>query len=167
VTRFVKIIFIIWSKYIISTRGSASRTHNTVIISSIEKKHHHHQGQNSRSGATGFLRRFCQICLELDHQIFTSLAFTFFLFCRESEREREREREVVSLASTPPPHQPGGPGLCIYVPHWQGGPIIPADTGFPFGRLLGLAELRWRYSIRLQTGYWKEYRVKISRSSSG
>jgi hypothetical protein len=27
--------------------------------------------------------------------------------------------------------QPGGPGLCIYIPQEQGGPIIPPGTGLP------------------------------------
>jgi hypothetical protein len=51
--------------------------------------------------------------------------------------------KVVSFASN---RKPGGPGLCIYVFQWQGGPFIPPDTGFPFSRLLRLAGLRWRYS---------------------
>jgi hypothetical protein len=42
--------------------------------------------------------------------------------------------------------QPGGPGPRIYIPQEQGGPVIPLGTGFPFCRLLQLAELRWRYS---------------------
>jgi hypothetical protein len=28
--------------------------------------------------------------------------------------------------------QPVGPGPCIYIPHEQGGPVIPPGTGFPF-----------------------------------
>jgi hypothetical protein len=43
--------------------------------------------------------------------------------------------------------QPGGPCPCIYIPQEQGSPVIPLGTGFPFGRLLRLAGLRWRYSI--------------------
>jgi hypothetical protein len=35
--------------------------------------------------------------------------------------------------------QPGGPGPCIYIPQEQGGPVIPPGTGFPFRRLLRLA----------------------------
>jgi hypothetical protein len=42
--------------------------------------------------------------------------------------------------------QPGGLGPRIYIPQEQGGPVIPPGTGFPFCRLLRLAELRWRYS---------------------
>jgi hypothetical protein len=34
----------------------------------------------------------------------------------------------------------------MYVPQWQGGPVISPGTGFPFRRLLWLAGLRWRYS---------------------
>jgi hypothetical protein len=51
--------------------------------------------------------------------------------------------KVPTLESNP---QPGGPGLCIYVPQWQGGPVIPPGTGFLFRRLLLLAGLQWRYS---------------------
>jgi hypothetical protein len=49
---------------------------------------------------------------------------------------------VVSLASSP---QPGGPGPCIYAHQWQGGPVIPPGTEFPFHRFLRLAGLRGRY----------------------
>jgi hypothetical protein len=35
----------------------------------------------------------------------------------------------------------------VFFPQEQGGPVIPPGTGFPFRRLLGLAGLRWRYSI--------------------
>jgi hypothetical protein len=48
------------------------------------------------------------------------------------------QSRVVSLAFNP---QPDGPGLCIYVPQWQGGKVILQDTRFPF-RLLQLAALR-------------------------
>jgi hypothetical protein len=82
------------------------------------------------------LRKFCQICLfrELDHLVSTSFDFATVIFL---------QCEVVSLASNT---QSGGPGLCIYVPQWQGGPVIPPGTGFPFRRVLRLAGLRWRYS---------------------
>jgi hypothetical protein len=42
--------------------------------------------------------------------------------------------------------QPGGSGPHIYILLEQSGPAIPPVTGFPFRRLLRLAELRWRYS---------------------
>jgi hypothetical protein len=42
--------------------------------------------------------------------------------------------------------QSGAPGPRIYILPWQGGPVIPPGTGFPFRRLLRLAGLRWRYS---------------------
>jgi hypothetical protein len=42
--------------------------------------------------------------------------------------------------------QLGGPGIRIYIPREQGGPVIPTGTGFPFRRHLLLAGLRWRYS---------------------
>jgi hypothetical protein len=35
--------------------------------------------------------------------------------------------------------QPRGPSSSIYIPHEQGGPVIPPGTGFPFCRLLRLA----------------------------
>jgi hypothetical protein len=80
--------------------------------------------------ATAFLIRFCQI----------ASGFHFFGF-RNSNFFLQSS--VVSLVSIP---QPEGPGPCIYVPQWQGGPVIPPGTGFPFRRLLRLAGLRWRYS---------------------
>jgi hypothetical protein len=36
--------------------------------------------------------------------------------------------------------QPGGPGTRTYILQEQGGPVIPPGTGFPFRRLLRLAE---------------------------
>jgi hypothetical protein len=41
--------------------------------------------------------------------------------------------------------QPGGPGACIYFSQEQDLSVIPPGTGFPFRRLLRLAELRWGY----------------------
>jgi hypothetical protein len=41
--------------------------------------------------------------------------------------------------------QPGWPGSFICIPQEQGGPILPANIGFPFRRLLQLAGLWWRY----------------------
>jgi hypothetical protein len=41
--------------------------------------------------------------------------------------------------------QPGRPGPRIHIPQEQGGPVILPGTGFPFRRLLRLAELQWRY----------------------
>jgi hypothetical protein len=93
--------------------------------------HHHHHCQIIPFWAIAFLRRFCQIC----HPVFTSMNFATIFFFLQSM--------VVILASNP---QPGGPGLCSYVPKWQGGPVIPPGTGFPFRRLLRLAGLQWGYS---------------------
>jgi hypothetical protein len=39
-----------------------------------------------------------------------------------------------------------GPGLRIYIPQEEGGPVIPPGTWFLFRRLLRLARLWWRYS---------------------
>jgi hypothetical protein len=55
--------------------------------------------------------------------------------------------------------QPGGPGPRNYIPQEQGGPVIPPGTGFPFLRLLRLAELQWRYS-------WSEFPFPYSLISS-
>jgi hypothetical protein len=91
---------------------------------------HHHHWKDSPFWTKVFLRRFCQICLfllELDHPVFTSLDFDTVILLQS---------KIVSLASNP---QTRGPGLCIYVPQWQG-------TGFPFRRLLPLAGLRWSYT---------------------
>jgi hypothetical protein len=48
--------------------------------------------------------------------------------------------------------QPGGPGLRIYIPQEQGGPVISPGTGFPFRRLLRLAGLGGGIQTRLQAG---------------
>jgi hypothetical protein len=51
----------------------------------------------------------------------------------------------VQFTMTPSPgngFQLPGPGLHIYIPHEQGGTVIPPGTGFPFHRLLRLAGLR-------------------------
>jgi hypothetical protein len=42
--------------------------------------------------------------------------------------------------------QPGGPGSRIYIPQEQGVLVTPPGSGFPFRRLLLLAEQGWRYS---------------------
>jgi hypothetical protein len=42
--------------------------------------------------------------------------------------------------------QLGGSRAYIYVPQWQGGPVILPRTGFHFRRLPRFAEPRWRYS---------------------
>jgi hypothetical protein len=42
--------------------------------------------------------------------------------------------------------QPGWPGPRIYIPHEQGGLVIPPGTGFFFRRLLRLSGVRWKYS---------------------
>jgi hypothetical protein len=81
---------------------------------------HHHQWQNGPFWAIVLLRRFCQI----------SSGFHFFGFRNVIVSCRAR----LSVCVQPP--QPGGPGLCIYVPQWQSGPVIPPGTGFPFRRFL-------------------------------
>jgi hypothetical protein len=50
--------------------------------------------------------------------------------------------------------QLGGPRPRIFIPQEQGGPVIPPGTGFPFRRLLRLAELR-RISDFLLSSIWK------------
>jgi hypothetical protein len=70
------------------------------------------------------------VSVKIDHPVFTSLDFarTIFLW-----------NKAINPESTP---QPGGPGLCIYVP-----PVISPGTGFPFRLLLRFARLRWRTEI--------------------
>jgi hypothetical protein len=48
--------------------------------------------------------------------------------------------------------QPGGPGLRVYIPQEQGGPVITPGTGIPFRRLLRLAGLQWKYSTSPSLG---------------
>jgi hypothetical protein len=89
----------------------------------------HHYWQNSPYGPQPSLEYPARL-----HPVFTSFDFTTIIFL---------QTKVVSLASNP---KPGGPDPCVYVPQWQGGPVIPPDTGFPFRRLVRLAGLRWWYS---------------------
>jgi hypothetical protein len=68
-------------------------------------KYHHHQQQqqhrqNSPFRAKAFRRRFCQILF----------CFHFFGF---RDKNFFLQSKAVSPVSNP---QPGGPGLCIYVP---------------------------------------------------
>jgi hypothetical protein len=99
------------------------------IFWDIMPYHHHNHWQNSPFWAIAFRTRFCQI----------ASGFHFFGF----PKNIFLQSKVVSLASNP---QPGAPGLCIYVPQWQGGPVITPGTGFPFRGLLSLTGLRLRYS---------------------
>jgi hypothetical protein len=48
-------------------------------------------------------------------------------FLEASQQFSSLQGRVVS--PTPNPH-PGGPGLCIYIPQRQGGPVIPLGTRF-------------------------------------
>jgi hypothetical protein len=58
------------------------------------------------------------------------------------EQRRTHNHILLSQLRLP---QPGGPGLRIYIPQEQGGPVIPPGTGLPFRHLLRLARLRRRY----------------------
>jgi hypothetical protein len=90
--------------------------------------HHRHHWQISP---------FLAIALEDSarlHPVFTSSDFATLIYLQS---------KVVSFASNP---QPGGPSPCIYVPQWQGDPVVPPGTGLPFRRLLRLAGLRRGYS---------------------
>jgi hypothetical protein len=53
------------------------------------------------------------------------------------------QSKVVGLGSNP---QPGGPAPCIYIPQWQGGPIISPGIRFPLCRPLLITGLWWWYS---------------------
>jgi hypothetical protein len=60
-----------------------------------------------------------------------------------SELGRTRNHTLLSHPRLP---QPGRPCSRIYIPHEQGGPVIPPGTVFPLRRLLRLSRLRWSYS---------------------
>jgi hypothetical protein len=64
------------------------------------------------------VRRLCQF-----PQVFTFLDFATIILLQSN---------VVSLAFNP---QSGGPGLCIYVPQLQDGPVITPGTWFLYHRL--------------------------------
>jgi hypothetical protein len=89
--------------------------------SNIYRYYHHQKNhwQNSDVWEIAFLRNFCQICLELDHPVFTSLDLATAMFL---------QTKVVSLASN---LQPGGPGLCIYVPSDRVDQFYPQAPGSP------------------------------------
>jgi hypothetical protein len=70
-----------------------------------------------------FLRRFFQIASSFH-------AFGFY--------NNNFFYKVRSSALRPTP-QPGELGPCIYVPQWQGGPVITPGTGFPIRPLQRLA----------------------------
>jgi hypothetical protein len=98
-------------------------------------KYNHHHWHNHHHWQTPLLEpRPSFEDSALFHEVSTYLDFTTIIFLQS---------KVISLVSNP---EPGEPGPCIYVPQWQGGPIIPPGSGFPFRRLLRLAELRWRFS---------------------
>jgi hypothetical protein len=61
-----------------------------------------------------------------------------------SESSGTQDRILLSQVLRVP--EPGRPGLRLYIPQEEGGPVIPPGTVFPFRRLLRLVELRWRYS---------------------
>jgi hypothetical protein len=111
--------------------------------------HHHHQWQNTPFWATDFLRYFCK----------STPGFHFFKFRNNIFFTEQACRPWVQ------PPTPGGPGLCIYVPQWQGGPVLkteingrgdplrwPRDTLYPQklaltsptsgGRSVGIVRLR-------------------------
>jgi hypothetical protein len=52
--------------------------------------------------------------------------------------------------------QPGGPDPRIYFPQWQGGPVIPPGTEFPFRLFLRLAGLPGRSSHTASVRTYKE-----------
>jgi hypothetical protein len=57
-----------------------------MIIWSNTRRHLH--WQNRPFWAIAFLRRFCMICLKLDHPVFTSLAFATFFYKAKSSALR-------------------------------------------------------------------------------
>jgi hypothetical protein len=63
-----------------------------------------------------------------------------------SESRRTRNHSLLSHLRLP---QPGGPGSRIYVPQEQGGPVIPAGTGFPLCHLLRLASYEPYFVLRI------------------
>jgi hypothetical protein len=111
--------------------------------------HHLHHWQNSPFRAIAFLIRFCQLCSFLG---ITSSGIHLFGF----RNNIFLQSKVVSIASNP---QPEGPGLCIYGPQCQGGPVILPDTWLLLRRLLRLARLRWRNSTLPPR--WESYLITV------
>jgi hypothetical protein len=122
-----------------------TRTKNVGRITKTnEIGHHHHHWQNSPFWA--FLRGFCQICLS-DHPIFISLDFATTIFLQS---------KVVSFVSNA---QPGGPARCIYVPLWQGGPVISQALSSLFITFYDSQGYAGVITTRLHTRKWNTYRV--------
>jgi hypothetical protein len=89
------------------------------------------------------------MCCESDHRVSTSLDFMTIIFLQS---------KVISLASNP---QPEGPGSCIYVSHWHGGPVVHPGTRLTSCHLHQLTGLWWMYSNPRPHGKLEEqYRLK-------
>jgi hypothetical protein len=83
------------------------------------------------SWATAFLTRFWEIWS----------SFYFFVF-----RNNALFHRALSSALRPPP-SPRRSGICIYVPQWEGVPVTPPGTGFPFRCLLRFSTQVHNYLI--------------------
>jgi hypothetical protein len=112
---FHKMLRISWvAERLAASQGlsSTNSVNYAASISDVISSSYHRQ--NSPIWAIAFLRRSCQIWS----------GFHFF-----GSRNDKFLHKVVSLACNP---QPRAPDLCIYVPHWDGGAVIPPDIEFPF-----------------------------------
>jgi hypothetical protein len=120
-----------WVEKALRLNGSRIKRAQMLIETEIHKieqvklllwwgSHHHHHRQYRLSWATAFLRRFCHICLESDHTVFSSLDFATVIFLQSKD---------VSLASSP---QPGEQYPCIYVPQWRVAQLYPQALGYLF-----------------------------------
>jgi hypothetical protein len=95
----------------------------------------------SSSSSSSWLEKLNFLSRSLPQKILPDWSgFHFFRFHNSNFFSQSK---VISVASNP---QPGGPSHCIYVPQWQGDPVMPPGTGFLFCRLLWLTGLWWKYS---------------------
>jgi hypothetical protein len=96
-----------------------------------ERFKYHHQQQQQQQKSLFEPQPSLQDSVRL-YPVFTSLEFARIIIL---------QRKAVSSLSNP---QPGGPGLWICFPQWQGDPVIPPCTGSSFRRLVLIAGIRWR-----------------------
>jgi hypothetical protein len=87
-----------------------------------------HLGPMTRFLWLGHLRSSCYETLSLTRGRVCNLLLQFAITL-QSKFRRTHDHILLSHLRI---LQLGGPGLCIYIPQEQGGPVIPPGSGFPF-----------------------------------
>jgi hypothetical protein len=127
---------IVWEKWepqCLTTLWTSMACYRGSFTFHRHRRRRHNNNNNNNSSRSPLLKLSLEDSARL-HLVFTYFEFTAVILL---------QFKVVSFAVKP---QPGGPGPCIYVPQWQGSPVIPPGTRFPFCHLLQLTGLWWRCS---------------------